>query len=267
MKLHRLLLTTLTLLTLTGCVSQKKIVYFQGSDAVYTSPQPIAQSYRMAIQPADRISLSVTCSEPKLLTGFASNVTFGTNEAVTTSGGGTREIYTGYTVDRDGYVTLPMVGKLKAQGRTEEEFASIVEQAIISAGIVNDPQVTVKFTNARVSVLGAVNKPGAIALNSQRTSVLDVLAAAGDVSDNGLKTNVQLYREVDGKREMYILDLTQADVFNSPAFYVQQNDMIYVSPNKAAGVKNSPFFTFWGASASIASVVISLTSLIIALSK
>ncbi|MBQ7634843.1 MAG: polysaccharide biosynthesis/export family protein [Bacteroidaceae bacterium] len=267
MRISRILLAAVAALTLTGCVSQKKIVYFQGSDAVYSSPQTIAQSYRMAIQPADRISLSITCSEPRLLAGFASNVTVGTNEAVTTSGGGTREIYTGYTVDKDGYVTLPMIGRLKAQGKTEDEFANDVEKAIIAAGIVTDPQVTVKFTNARVSVLGAVNKPGSIPLNSQRTSVLDVLATAGDISDNGLKTNVQLYREVDGKREMYLLDLTQADVFNSPAFYVQQNDMIYVSPNKAAGVKNSPFFTFWGASASIASVVISLTSLIIALTR
>ena len=267
MKIHRILLVLTAALLFAGCVSQKKIVYFQGSETVYSSPQSIAQSYRMAIQPADRISLSITCSEPKLLAGFASNVTFGTNEAVATGGAGTREIYTGYTVDNDGYVTLPLIGKLKAQGKTEEEFAGIVEQAIIAAGIVTDPQVTVKFTNARVSVLGAVNKPGSIALTSQRTSVLDVLALAGDISDNGLKTNVQLYREVDGKREMYLLDLTQADIFNSPAFYVQQNDMIYVSPNKAAGVKNSPFFTFWGASASIASVVISLTSLIIALTR
>ena len=266
MKSLRILLAIATVLLLTGCVSQKKIVYFQGSDAIYSSPQSIAQSYRMAIQPADRLSLSITCSEPKLLAGSASNVTIGTNEATRTSGNN-NEIYTGYTVDKDGYVTLPMIGKLKAQGKTEEEFARTVENAIIAAGIVTDPQVTVKFTNARVSVLGAVNKPGSIPLNSQRTSVLDVLASAGDISDNGLKTNVQLYRELDGKREMYVLDLTQADVFNSPAFYVQQNDMIYVSPNKAAGVKNSPFFTFWGASASIASVVISLTSLIIALTR
>ncbi|MBP3227699.1 MAG: polysaccharide export protein [Bacteroidaceae bacterium] len=267
MKTPRFLIALACTLALTSCVSQKKIVYFQGSDAVYTSPQPIAQSYRMAIQPADRISLSITCSEPKLLAGFASNVTVGTNEAVQSSGSGSREIYTGYTVDKDGNVTLPLIGKLKAQGKTEEEFATDVERAIIAAGIVTDPQVTVKFTNARVSVLGAVNKPGSIALNSQRTSVLDVLAAAGDISDMGLKTGVQLYREVDGRREMYVLDLTQSDVFNSPAFYVQQNDVIYVEPNKAAGVKNSPFFTFWGASASIASVVISLTSLIIALTR
>ncbi|MBR6926186.1 MAG: polysaccharide biosynthesis/export family protein [Bacteroidaceae bacterium] len=267
MKATRILFAALTVLCLTACVSQKKIVYFQGSESVYSSPQAIPQSYRMAIQPADRISLSITCSEPKLLAGFASNVTFGTNEAVTTGSSGNKEIYTGYTVDKDGYVTLPMIGKLKAQGKTEEEFATTVEKAIIAAGIVNDPQVTVKYTNARVSVLGAVNRPGTIPLNSQRTSVLDVLAAAGDISDNGLKTNLQLYREVDGKREMYVLDLTQADIFNSPAFYVQQNDVIYVSPNKAAGVKNSPFFTFWGASASIASVVISLTSLIIALTR
>ena len=94
-----------------------------------------------------------------------------------------------------------------------------------------------------------------------------MLDAAGDISDSGLKKNIQLYREVNGKRELYTIDLTQSDVFNSPAFYVQQNDLIYVVPNKTAGVKNSAFFSFWGASASIASVVISLTSLIIAITR
>ena len=251
---------------LSSCVSQKEIVYFQGSETAYAYPQTIPQNYRMAIQPSDRISVSITCSEPKLLQPFASNVTVGSNDAQRPAGAN-NEVYTGYTIDKDGFVTLPAIGKIKAQGYTEEEFATVIEKEIKRQCILNDPQVTVKFLNAQVSVLGAVNKPGRIALNSQRTSILDILAAAGDVSDNGLKKGIQVYREVNGKREMYSIDLTQTNVFNSPAFYVQQNDLIYVQPNESARVKNSPFFTFWGASASIVSVVISLTSLIIAITR
>ncbi|MDY6250470.1 MAG: polysaccharide biosynthesis/export family protein [Bacteroidaceae bacterium] len=262
-----ILLFAILSVSFSSCVSQKEVVYFQNSDSLFAHVQTIAQNYDMKIKPADRLSVSISCSETKLLTPYASNITMGTNEGnVNTSSSQSREVYTGYTVDASGYVSLPVLGKVKAQGYTEEEFAKVLEKLIIEHGI-NDPQVTVKFTNASVSVLGAVRSPGRIALNSKRTSILDVLASAGDITDSGLKKNIKLFREVDGKRMQYVIDLRQSDVFNSPAYYVQQNDLIYVEPNRTAQVKNSPFFTIWSASASIASVVISITSLILAITR
>ena len=254
-------------LSLSSCVSQKEVVYFQNSDSIYIQGQSIKQLYDMRIKPADRISVSITCSDIKLLKDFATNLTMGTNEGNVTSSAQSREVYTGYTVDNEGNVTLPVVGKIKAKGFTEEEFAKEIEKKIIEKGIVFDPQVTVKFTNASVSVLGAVKNPGRFQLTTQRNSILDILAAAGDITNNGLKKNIKLFREVDGKLIEYKIDLRQSDVFTSPAYYVQQNDLIYVEPNRTAQVTNSPFFTFWTAGASIVSLGISITTLVLAITR
>ncbi len=260
----------LACLSFTSCTSTERIIYFQKSDSLFQNPQKILQAYDMKIKPADRISVSISCSDPELLAPFAQNVTLGTYISPTgySSNTGNNEAYQGYTVDKDGDVKLPVIGKLKAEGLTEEGLAKEIEKSIITSGYLKDPQVTVKFTNARVTVTGAVNKPGQVNLTSQRNSIVDVLASAGDIADWGIKTNVKLFREVNGERKMYELDMTQADkLFNSPAFYVQQNDVIYVEPNKSVVIRNTPFFTFWGAASGIASVVISLATLAISLSK
>lgn len=258
--------------TLTSCVSTKKIIYFQGSDSLFKDPQKIAQLYDMRIKPADRVSVTISCSDAELLAPFAQNITLGTSfmnakTGTMSAGNSTQDAYLGYTIDKDGFITLPVIGKVKAEGFTEESLAKEIQDRIISSGYIKDPQVTVKFTNARVSVLGAVNRPGQINLTSQRNSILDILSMAGDIADYGLKTNVRLFREVNGERQMYTIDMTKDDIFKSPAFYVQQNDVIYVEPNKAAMVKNSSFFTFWNASASIVSLLISIATIVIAVSK
>lgn len=258
--------------SLTSCVSTKKIIYFQGSDSLFKDPQKIAQLYDMRIKPADRISVTISCSDAELLAPFAQNVILGTSfmngkTGMMASGNSAQDAYLGYTVDKDGIITLPVIGKIKAEGYTEESLAKVIQDKIISSGFIKDPQVTVKFTNARVSVLGAVNRPGQISLTSQRNSILDILSMAGDIADYGLKTNVRLFREVNGERKMYTIDMTKDDIFKSPAFYVQQNDLIYVEPNKSSMVRNSSFFTFWNASASIVSLLVSIATIVIAISK
>lgn len=258
--------------TLTSCVSTKKIIYFQGSDSLFQNPQKIAQLYDMRIKPADRISVTISCSDAELLAPFAQNITLGTSfmnakTGTMSAGNSTQDAYLGYTIDKDGFITLPVLGKVKAEGFTEESLAKEIQDKIIASGYIKDPQVTVKFTNARVSVLGAVNKPGQINLTSQRNSILDILSMAGDIADYGLKTNVRLFREVNGERKMYTIDMTKDDIFQSPAFYVQQNDVIYVEPNKSSMVRNSSFFTFWNASASIVSLLVSVATIVIALKK
>lgn len=258
--------------SLTSCISTKKIIYFQGSDSLFKDPQKIAQLYDMRIKPADRISVTLSCSDAELLAPFAQNITMGTSfmnakSGTMSAGNSTQDAYLGYTVDKDGYITLPVIGKLKAEGFTEQTLAKEIQDKIIASGYIKDPQVTVKFTNARVSVLGAVNRPGQFNLTSQRNSILDILSMAGDISDYGLKTNVRLYREVNGERKMFILDLTKDNIFQSPAFYVQQNDLIYVEPNKSVMVKGSPFFTVWNSVATVVSLLVSVATLVVAIKK
>ncbi len=271
MKKINMFIGGIALVALTSCVSSKKITYLQGSDETFKTAQQISQQYDLRIKPADRISVTLSCSDPELLVPFGQNVVLGST-SVQKGGqistyGSTQDAYVGYTVDNEGYIKLPVIGRIRAAGFTEETLANEIQNAIVNSGYIKDPQVIVKFTNARVSVLGAVNRPGQFLLSSQRNSILDVIAQAGDVSDMGLKTNVKVFREVGGKRSMYTLDLTQDSVFNSPAFYLQQNDLVVIQPNKAQNVKSSPFLTFWGAASSITALVSSVTAIVIAVSK
>lgn len=256
---------------LSSCVSSKKIIYFQGSDEKFAQAQQILQMYEMRLKPADQILIKVTCDQPELLEVFNLDVTMGSG---TRNGGnlsygntGTMGSVYGYTIDNEGFVSLPMLGKVLVKDLTSDEAAKAIEQKIIEKNIIKEPDVTVRLLNARVAVLGAVRSPRVVSLTSERNTVLDVLSQCGDVSDQALRKNVTLYRETNGQRTMYHLDLTQADIFESPAFYVQQNDMIYVQPNKSQNVRSSAFSTFLSTGASILSVVSSIVALVIALSK
>ena len=253
----------------TSCVSQKKLVYFQGSDTLYTQAQEIAQHYEMKLKPADQILIKITTSdsEPALLEIFARDVTmgsFGNNNSAYNQGGTLSNSY-GYTVTNDGYVILPAIGRVYVNNMTCEEAARSIEDKVKDLKLIKDPEVTVRLQNARVTVIGAVKSPKTINLTSERNTIIDVLAQCGDLSTASLRKNVKLFRETNGKRQMYTVDLTDVNIFNSPAFYVQQNDMIYVEPNKSLGVQSSAFYTFLGAGASILGLASSIVALVLSI--
>ena len=268
-----LLLVLLAMLLTTSCVSTKKIVYFQDSDQVFSQAQQILQQYEMRLKPADQVYIKITCSEPDLLSIFAQDVVMGTagggthmnSSSLNTSGSMTNAY--GYTVTNDGYVILPAVGRVSVVGLTMDEAARRIEKSIIDANLIKDPEVTVLLLNARVAVLGAVKAPQVVSLTSERNTILDVLSRCGDIADTGLRQKVTLYREVNGERKKYSIDLTTSDVFQNPAYYVQQNDLIYVEPNKSQSGKSSAFYTFLGAGASIISVISSIVSIVILVTK
>lgn len=269
-KLTSLLFALTALLLMSSCVSTKKIVYFQDSEQVYSQAQQIIQQYEMRLKPADQILIKVTCSEPDLLAIFAQDVVMGTSGTGSSSylnnSNGMSNAY-GYTVSNDGFVILPAVGRVSVAGCTTEEAAKRIEQSIIDANFIKDPDVTVRLLNARVAVLGAVRSPMIVELSSERNTVLDVLAKCGDVTDAGLRQKISLYREVNGERKRYSIDLTDVNVFENPAFYVQQNDLIYVEPNKSTSVKSSAFYTFLSAGASIISVVSAIVTIVMVTTK
>jgi polysaccharide export outer membrane protein len=253
-----------------SCVSTKKIVYFQGADSLYTQAQQVLQQYEMKLKPADQILVKVTCSEPDLLSVFAQDVVMGTSgggratsSSYLSSGasGGMSNAY-GYTITNDGYVVLPSIGKVHVAGLTTVDAAKTIEEKIKEVNHISDPGVTVNLLNARVAVLGAVKSPRVVSLTSERNTVLDVLSQCGDIADTGLRQKIKLFREVEGQRMMYEMDLTKSDVFESPGYYVQQNDLIYVEPNKSQSIKSSAFYTFWTAGATIISTLATVTSMI-----
>lgn len=271
-KLSTLALMAVAILCLSSCVSSKKIIYFQGADSVYAQAQEILQKYEMRLKPADQILIKVTCDNPELLEIFSSDVTMGaggggrgSSSYYSNAATGTMGSAYGYTVDNDGFVDLPQLGKVKVAHLTVDEAAKVIEKTIIEKNFIKEPDVTVRLLNARVSVLGAVKSPRVVGLTSERNTILDVLANCADLSDQGLRRNIRLFRENDGKREMYTLDLTSTDIFTSPAFYVQQNDVIYIEPNKSQNVRSSAFSTFLGVGGSVISALASVTALVISI--
>ena len=136
-----------------------------------------------------------------------------------------------YTIDSEGNIDFPVLGKLHVAGLTKQEVATLVKQRLVDSDQVKNPVVTVEFANLAFSVLGEVSSPGKYAITRNRTTLLDAISMAGDLTITGLRDSVYVIREADGKRLAYTVDLRSKDVFTSPVYYVKQNDVIYVRPN------------------------------------
>lgn len=266
-KLYSLVYLLAVMAIMSSCVSTKKIVYFQGSEELFQQAQQIMQQYEMRLKPADQVYVKVTCSEPELLTIFAQDVLMGStgnmNASSLTSNTNNMTNAYGYTVTNEGDLILPAIGKVHVEGSTSDEAAVKIENKIREMNLIKNPEVTVRLINARVAVIGAVKAPQVVSLTSERNTILDILAKCGDIGDTGLRQNVKLYREVNGQRVMYEVDLTKTDLFNNPAYYVQQNDLIYVEPNKSQSIKSSAFYTFLTAGASILGVISAILSMVV----
>ena len=259
-------LLALILSVSTSCVSTKKIRYFQGADTLFVQAQDIVQQYEMRIKPADQIIVSVSSKESELLQTLRQNITIGSGGNAGTYGGSMSN-GNALTVSNNGEVNIPHVGKVKVADLTCDECAAVIEEKLREAGIVKDAEVIVRLMNARVVVLGAVGGPKVVNLTSERNTISDILAQCGDVSDGGFRHNIQLFREQDGKRMMYELDMTKATVFQSPAYYVQQNDLIYVIPNRTKNIKASPMYTFMSAGSGILAFITTIISFILLIKR
>lgn len=254
----------------TSCVSTQKIVYFQGADSIYNNPQKIMQQYEMKLKPADQVLIKITCSEPELLQVFAQDLTMGTStkngQNMTNISGGISNAY-GFTVTNSGELILPAIGAVRVDGTTADECAAIIEKKIIEKGLITDPKVTVRLLNARVTVVGAVKQPKVVNLTSERNTIVDVISQCGDIDDTGLRYKIQLFREENGTLKVYDIDLTKSDIFSSPAYYMQQNDLVYVTPNKSKRVKSSAFYTSLSAWSSVLALITTAVSLIFLVKK
>ena len=225
-------LKTLLLLTLTaalaGCVSPKHIRYIsdaqsQQSYAINVDP--------IRVKPFDKLSIVIGTRSAEITSSV--NLPYysqriGSGSSYTSSNGQ----ISSYTVDSQGYVDMPEIGKLKVEGLTREEIADKVCGAYTSKGILTEMTVTVDFLNMFVSVGGEVLHPGRYAIEKDKTTLLDALSMAGDLTIMGRRENVAVVRVENGKEKVYRVNLCYADsLFSSPAFRIQQNDYVYVEPN------------------------------------
>ncbi len=256
------LMALLLLVATASCVPSRKIQYLQGSEALIENPQPIVQNYELTIRPDDRIMVNVSSRDQELVAPFSNTQMLGTS--TTTSNTATQ----GTVVAKDGTVNLPVIGKVKVAGLKRAEAEQHIQKLLADGEYIKDPVVNITFLNLKISVLGAVKKPGEIYITGERLSILDAVSAAGDLLPSGRRYNVKVYREENGERRAYEIDLTDSQtVFNSPCFYLQQNDVVYVEYNKVLNLQGSAFMNYLGAGASIISVIASLLSLAFVVAK
>lgn len=256
-----------------ACSTPKNIVYFQDMGNASELTPTGASSIRL--QPMDQISIIVNSRDPQVTSMFnmpyyssmiGAQQSLTANSTVGSSSGQGR--ISGYTIDANGNIDFPIIGKINLAGLTREEAEAYVKRILIESKQIKDPVVTIEFMNLGFSVLGEVTRPGRYRIDRDRYTILDALGMAGDLTINGLRENVTLVRHdaASGKDTVYKLNLLKSnEVYSSPAFYIQQGDIIYVTPNnkrlrESLANGNAAYTTsFWISLASLAATITSVT--------
>jgi polysaccharide export outer membrane protein len=228
-------LTAVLLLCLSSCKTPADITYFQ--DLSDGAQSEVAAAKELVVVPNDQISIVVHSKDPQLASLFNIQVSttnsIGANGAyssITRTSNGNNQVVV-YTVDSYGDIEFPILGTLHVSGMTRTELCEYIKKELIQRNLMKDPTIIIDFYNRTVNVLGDVNKPGKVSINRDRFTVLDAIAEAGDLSIQGKRTNVTVLRMEDGHQIAHKIDLTNASAtLNSPVYYLQQNDIVYVEP-------------------------------------
>lgn len=226
--MKKILLMAMLALALASCNTSKKIVYFQ--DIQVNRPEAITEARDITVQPKDQISILVSSKDPQLAALFnlpRVQYRVGDNNTQNTNGD-----VSGYTLDTEGYIDFPVLGRLYVAGMTKSEIASFIKKRLMDENLINDPVVTVEFMNLYYSILGEVNNPGKYMITKDQITLLEALSMAGDLTIYGKRDAIFVVREEDGQRVTHWVDLRTQDLFRSPVYYLKQNDVIYVQPNK-----------------------------------
>lgn len=217
------LFLTLLVLSISSCGTSKDLVYMQNDS--YDQSEDILNINKIRVQPQDKLSIVVSCKETELASLF--------NLKRSQESGDSRQSLA-YTVDESGDISFPVFGNIHVAGLTRTEISEYIANRLIKDNLITDPVVLVEFDNLHFSVLGAISSPGNYDITNDRITLLEALAMAGDLTPNG-EREIIVIREQDGKRIKHKVDLRNKDIFNSPVYYIQQNDVIYVKPdNKIA---------------------------------
>ena len=210
--------------------------------------------------PKDLLTIVVSCTSPELAVPF--NLTVATQNNVAITSTTSQPILQQYLVDNDGKINFPVLGELRVGGLTEKEAEQLIVEKL-KPYIKETPIVTVRMVNYKISVLGEVARPGTFTISNEKVNLLEALAMAGDMTVWGVRDNVKLIREsADGKQEIITLDLNSAETILSPYYWLQQNDIVYVTPNKAKA-RNSDIGNSTSLWFSATSILVSLASLLV----
>ena len=254
----------------TSCISNKKMIYLQGATQQYALPQEIMDYTELQVQPDDQLAISVASKDVELLARFNNNTRIGGGNN-SQAGANTVNVSSGvsyFRVNKDGNIEFPIFGTIHVGGMTTGEISAMIQKRMIDEGYINDAVVNTKIMSFKVTVMGDVKNPGTQTYQGERLTILEALGKAGDLTNSAYRNNVLVIREENGQRKAYEVNLLDNQaVFNSPAYYLQQNDVIYVQPNKSQRVKGSTSYTWLSVGSTVVGMVVSIVSLIVALKR
>lgn len=245
-------LVIITMLFMNSCASRKDLVYFQPDSTALNS------SYEMnapKLQAGDILTISITADDLRATQPF--------NQVNAYQGATIQEtnpFLPTYSIDNNGYIDFPKLGKVRLGGKTRTEAIDYLRSEV--SRYIVDPGVNINIRNFKVTVLGEVKLPGAYTIQNDRITLLEALGLAGDLTINGVRSNVLVIREQNGVKQEYRVDLTKRESLNSPVYYLAQNDVIYVEPN-GARVQSSKYTQNNSLFISIAGIVITIISVIV----
>lgn len=221
------LLAVIVVMALSSCSTPKNVVYFQ--DTTAGTIDKIAGHEQIKLRPGDMLNIVVSSKDTELALLYNKTQVSST---LTGGSGGSGNNLMGYTVNPEGYIDFPQLGEVMVQGLTRIQLEKLLQDKLRSMNLLKDAMVTVEFNNLIVTVLGEVGNPGVYHITRDDPTILDVIAQAGDLTIDGLRENVKVYRKHGNEEKTYLVDLTSAqNVFSSPVYYMQQGDIIYVEPN------------------------------------
>ncbi|MDR0574920.1 MAG: polysaccharide biosynthesis/export family protein [Tannerella sp.] len=247
---------------ISSCSTPKDVVYFQ--DAKDYEIYKDVDKYEVYIHQDDLLSIMVNSQASEAALPFNMPMA---NYYVGGDAYGQQRML-GYLVDKNGDIDFPVLGKINVEGLTRNALRELIKEKLIEGGLLKDPIVTVHFLNFKVSVIGEVTQPGSFNVSGERITLLEALSMAGDLTIYGCRDRVAVIREAKGKRTILYHDLASVEIFKSPCYYLQQNDIVYVEPNKRrvqqSNINQNNSVGVW---LSIVSVLLTATSVIVSVSK
>lgn len=249
----RILLGFIIALSLfTSCASRKDLVYFQpDSTQLNTSYELNAPK----LQPGDILAISVTADDVRATEPFNQVSPYNTGTLQNTT-----PFIPTYAIDVEGNIDFPKIGKVNLAGKTRAEALDVLRKKV--AEFIVDPGISLEIRNFKVTVLGEVRNPGSFPISNDRITLLEAIGLAGDLTINGVRNNVMVIREQNGKKIEYRVDLTKREALNSPVYYLSQNDVIYVEPN-GAKIQSSKYTQNTSIFVSIASLIITIVAVVV----
>jgi polysaccharide export outer membrane protein len=220
-----------TMLLMNSCIVGKKVIYVQDMQA--DTNYKVMKATSLHIQKNDRLSINISSRTPELAAPFNQG-SYNINERgdVTAGAAATAETK-GYLVDGDGQIDFPILGSLQVGGKTLEEAKAMIQGRLVNDKLIGDPIVKVELINLKINMLGEVNRVGVLTVPDANITLLQAISQAGGLTVNAAADRITVIREENGQRKMVVNNIQSKEIFNSPTYYLQQNDIVYVEPRGA----------------------------------